>query len=81
MVQFGASPRSPECKEDMAHWKGDFLQCGFDYNIVSILGPQSGGKSTLLNMLFHTQFAIMDDSRRQQTTKGTRCAPGVPHRL
>lgn len=54
----------------MAAWSGDFFSLGFDYNIVSILGPQSGGKSTLLNMLFYTKFVIMDESRRQQTTKG-----------
>jgi GTPase Era involved in 16S rRNA processing len=61
----------------MAAWSGDFFSLGFDYNIVSILGPQSGGKSTLLNMLFHTRFVIMDESRRQQTTKGARLTSRV----
>lgn len=54
----------------MAAWKGDFLSLGFNYNIVSILGPQSGGKSTLLNLMFHTNFVVMDDTHRKQTTKG-----------
>lgn len=43
---------------------------GFDYNIVSVFGSQSTGKSTLLNRLFGTTFDVMDESKRQQTTKG-----------
>ncbi|KAH9485548.1 Dynamin-like GTPase that mediates homotypic ER fusion [Psilocybe cubensis] len=43
---------------------------GFAYNIVSVFGSQSTGKSTLLNRLFGTTFDVMDESRRQQTTKG-----------
>lgn len=58
----------------MAAWHGDFFSLGFNYNIVSILGPQSGGKSTLLNMLFNTSFVVMDETRRQQTTKGVPMA-------
>ncbi|KAM6501966.1 RHD3/Sey1 [Amanita muscaria] len=45
-------------------------QAGFSYNIVSVFGSQSTGKSTLLNRLFGTNFDVMDESRRQQTTKG-----------
>jgi hypothetical protein len=42
-----------------------------NYNIVSILGPQSSGKSTLINSIFDTSFEIMDSSRgRYQCTKG-----------
>ena len=42
-----------------------------DYQIVSIIGNQSTGKSTLLNKVFGTTFDVMDASkRRQQTTKG-----------
>ncbi|KAJ2560014.1 Dynamin-like GTPase that mediates homotypic ER fusion [Coemansia sp. RSA 1933] len=43
---------------------------GFDYNVVAVFGSQSTGKSTLLNRLFGTRFDVMDDSQRQQTTRG-----------
>ncbi|WOH10818.1 hypothetical protein DCAR_0730291 [Daucus carota subsp. sativus] len=53
-------------------------ECGLSYAVVSIMGPQSSGKSTLLNHLFHTNFREMDAYRgRSQTTKGiwmARCA-------
>ncbi|XP_021716440.1 LOW QUALITY PROTEIN: protein ROOT HAIR DEFECTIVE 3 [Chenopodium quinoa] len=46
-------------------------ECGLSYAIVSIMGPQSSGKSTLLNNLFGTNFREMDAFRgRSQTTKG-----------
>ncbi|KAL8113719.1 protein ROOT HAIR DEFECTIVE 3-like isoform X2 [Apium graveolens] len=52
--------------------------CGLSYAVVSIMGPQSSGKSTLLNHLFHTNFREMDAYKgRSQTTKGiwmARCA-------
>ncbi|KAH1091028.1 hypothetical protein J1N35_018285 [Gossypium stocksii] len=48
------------------------------YAVVSIMGPQSSGKSTLLNHLFHTNFREMDAFMgRSQTTKGiwiAKCA-------
>lgn len=43
---------------------------GTGYNIVSVFGSQSSGKSTLLNRLFGTNFEVMENARRQQTTKG-----------
>ncbi|KAJ6489560.1 RHD3/Sey1 [Mycena vitilis] len=43
---------------------------GFGYNIVAVFGSQSTGKSTLLNRLFGTTFDVMDETQRQQTTKG-----------
>lgn len=43
---------------------------GNDYHILSVFGSQSTGKSTLLNNLFNTNFDVMDERRRQQTTKG-----------
>lgn len=43
---------------------------GLNYHIVSVFGSQSSGKSTLLNKLFGTQFDVMDEVKRQQTTKG-----------
>ncbi|KAH0891340.1 hypothetical protein HID58_053769 [Brassica napus] len=53
-------------------------ECGLSYAVVSIMGPQSSGKSTLLNHLFGTKFREMDAFRgRSQTTKGiwiARCA-------
>uniref|UniRef100_A0A1S4E2A1 Protein ROOT HAIR DEFECTIVE 3 homolog n=1 Tax=Cucumis melo TaxID=3656 RepID=A0A1S4E2A1_CUCME len=46
-------------------------ECGLSYAVVSIMGPQSSGKSTLLNHLFHTNFREMDAYKgRVQTTKG-----------
>ncbi|KAL4355786.1 hypothetical protein HN51_027138 [Arachis hypogaea] len=53
-------------------------KCGQSYAVVSIMGPQSSGKSTLLNYLFDTDFKEMNaDDGRSQTTKGiwiARCA-------
>ncbi|ESK90867.1 protein sey1 [Moniliophthora roreri MCA 2997] len=43
---------------------------GFSYDIVAVFGSQSTGKSTLLNRLFGTNFDVMDETKRQQTTKG-----------
>jgi GTPase Era involved in 16S rRNA processing len=48
---------------------------GDKYHIVSIIGGQSSGKSTLLNTMFGTQFDMMDPSKgRRQTTKGIWCS-------
>ncbi|KAL6847079.1 hypothetical protein ACP4OV_022932 [Aristida adscensionis] len=56
--------------------------CGLSYAVVSIMGPQSSGKSTLLNQLFGTSFREMDAFRgRSQTTKGiwiARCVGVEP---
>mmetsp|Transcript_17254 Transcript_17254/g.51819 ORF Transcript_17254/g.51819 Transcript_17254/m.51819 type:complete len:843 (-) Transcript_17254:172-2700(-) len=42
-----------------------------DYQVVAIMGPQSSGKSTLLNYVFGTKFVMMDAlAGRSQTTKG-----------
>jgi len=49
----------------------DFIKRGVNYNMLSILGPQNSGKSTLLNHLFGTKFAVLDDQRaRERTTRG-----------
>ncbi|KAL8458529.1 hypothetical protein ACS0TY_036160 [Phlomoides rotata] len=46
-------------------------ECGLSYAVVAIMGPQSSGKSTLLNQLFRTDFREMDAFKgRSQTTKG-----------
>ena len=45
------------------------------YHVVSIIGGQSTGKSTLLNNLFGTSFDMMNSKLgRPQTTKGIWCA-------
>ena len=48
------------------------IKCGSNYRTVAVIGCQSSGKSTLLNLLFDTKFDVMDASTgsRQQTTKG-----------
>ena len=43
---------------------------GFNYHLVSVFGSQSTGKSTLLNYLFGTEFGVMSEDDRRQTTKG-----------
>jgi hypothetical protein len=49
----------------------EFGKVGKNYHIISIIGNQSTGKSTLLNRVFGTTFDVMDASRvRKQTTKG-----------
>lgn len=46
------------------------MNVGFAYHVVAVFGSQSTGKSTLLNQLFGTDFNVMSESARQQTTKG-----------
>ena len=52
------------------------------YAIISIMGPQSSGKSTILNKLFGTRFDVMDHTRgRHQVTTGIwigSCPKGNP---
>ncbi|RAO70443.1 uncharacterized protein BHQ10_006455 [Talaromyces amestolkiae] len=48
----------------------DVTNAGFNYHLISVFGSQSTGKSTLLNHLFGTQFSVMSDRERRQTTKG-----------
>lgn len=48
----------------------DVVDAGFNYHLISVFGSQSTGKSTLLNMLFGTQFSVMAETERRQTTKG-----------
>lgn len=45
-------------------------EAGFNYHLISVFGSQSTGKSTLLNHLFGTDFSVMSESERRQTTKG-----------
>ena len=46
------------------------LPVGFNYHLISVFGSQSTGKSTLLNHLFGTEFGVMSEAERRQTTKG-----------
>ena len=48
----------------------DVTPAGFNYHLVSVFGSQSTGKSTLLNHLFGTEFSVMSELERRQTTKG-----------
>lgn len=64
-------------EEDFNHELQSFLNetritpLGFDYHVAAIMGPQSSGKSTLLNLLFGTKFRTMDESSgRYQVTQG-----------
>ncbi|KAI9834461.1 MAG: Dynamin-like GTPase that mediates homotypic ER fusion [Phylliscum demangeonii] len=43
---------------------------GFNYHLISVFGSQSTGKSTLLNHIFGTEFGVMAETDRRQTTKG-----------
>ncbi|WWC89135.1 protein SEY1 [Kwoniella dendrophila CBS 6074] len=59
----------------LAKW--GLLDKGFAYDVVSVFGSQSTGKSTLLNRLFGTSFDVMDETKRQQTTKGIWMCPSI----
>ncbi len=53
----------------MKRWP--IYSAGQNYNMCAILGPQSSGKSTLLNALFGTTFPTMQsEAGRYQCTKG-----------
>ncbi|EEH50984.1 uncharacterized protein MICPUCDRAFT_23802 [Micromonas pusilla CCMP1545] len=58
----------------------DYLRWNDAYQVVAIMGPQSSGKSTLLNHVFGVRFDEMNaDLGRSQTTKGvwlSRAASG-----
>eukprot|EP01053_Blabericola_migrator_P004993 Blabericola_migrator_1__4992@NODE_2594_length_2560_cov_201_764541_g1626_i0_p1_GENE_NODE_2594_length_2560_cov_201_764541_g1626_i0NODE_2594_length_2560_cov_201_764541_g1626_i0_p1_ORF_typecomplete_len799_score136_93RHD3/PF05879_12/5_9e78GBP/PF02263_19/1_1e10MMR_HSR1/PF01926_23/7_1e05Dynamin_N/PF00350_23/0_00046Dynamin_N/PF00350_23/6_6e03AIG1/PF04548_16/0_00035AIG1/PF04548_16/6_9e03FeoB_N/PF02421_18/0_0093AAA_15/PF13175_6/0_046PPV_E1_C/PF00519_17/0_021DGCR6/PF07324_11/0_011DGCR6/PF07324_11/7_1e03eIF len=60
------------CQDFEAHLKTlGIARCGFKYNVLTVLGCQSSGKSTLLNSLFGTTFPEMNSmAGRSQTTKG-----------
>lgn len=64
-----------EFHEHLEAWNMDHV--GFGYDICAVLGSQSTGKSTLLNRLFGTNFDVMDERSRQQTTKGIWLCRGM----
>lgn len=52
---------------------------GKDFKTIAIIGPQSSGKSTLMNGLFDTKFEVMSAvAGRGQTTKGIWLAGHLP---
>lgn len=59
------------------------LAASENFGVVSVIGPQSSGKSTLLNALFGSCFDVLDEKiGRQRTTRGVwlqeaPAAPGV----
>ncbi|PWN26932.1 root hair defective 3 GTP-binding protein [Jaminaea rosea] len=59
---------TPQLNDRLSQW--GLQDAGFGYDLCAVLGSQSTGKSTLLNKLFGTTFDVMDETRRQQTTKG-----------
>ena len=59
----------------MSEW--GLADAGFGYDICAVLGSQSTGKSTLLNRIFGTQFDVMDERVRRQTTKGIWLSRGT----
>jgi protein SEY1 len=60
------------CSEDLTLYlqRERIVPVGFNYHLVSVFGSQSTGKSTLLNALFGTNFGVMNEEERKQTTKG-----------
>ena len=55
---------------------------GKNYNTIAIIGPQSTGKSTLLNKLFDTNFEVMSNTvGRGQTTEGVWAASHTNSRV
>ncbi|XP_052301853.1 protein ROOT HAIR DEFECTIVE 3 homolog 2 isoform X10 [Populus trichocarpa] len=56
----------------------NLAQRRLSYAAVAVIGPQSSGKSTLLNKLFRTDFTMMDAYEgRGQTTQGIWIGKGI----
>ena len=71
LVVYGANER-PQCSQNISTYLNieKVIPAGFNYHLISVFGSQSTGKSTLLNYLFGTQFGVMAEQERRQTTKG-----------
>lgn len=68
---------SKEFDTYLKQWKFDTFN--FNYNVLSILGCQSSGKSSLLNSVFGLEFDVMDTKLgHSQTTKGLWGAIIIP---
>eukprot|EP00727_Mastigamoeba_balamuthi_P004005 m51a1_g13601 putative protein sey1 (325) ;mRNA; f:152-1902 len=79
--QAASSPRHQEPTQVLGEFlcKSGFTARGKDYGVVAVLGAQSSGKSTLLNLLFDTRFRVLKaDVTRERTTYGVWL--GVPKR-
>lgn len=63
-----ADESSPDLQKYLQYT--DVAHAGFNYHVISVFGSQSTGKSTLLNALFSTDFGVMSEAERKQTTKG-----------
>lgn len=64
---------SPKFTQDLL--ASNLAKVGANYRSVAIIGGQSTGKSTLLNLVFGTEFKVMDKSKgHSQTTKGIWCS-------
>ncbi|KAF9303103.1 Dynamin-like GTPase that mediates homotypic ER fusion [Mortierella antarctica] len=61
--------------------KWGLKDAGFNYNLAAVFGSQSTGKSTLLNRLFGTDFDVMSENARKQTTKGIWISKGQDMKL
>jgi hypothetical protein len=61
-----------QCSQNLSTYLNleKIIPAGFNYHLISVFGSQSTGKSTLLNYLFGTQFGVMSEQERRQTTKG-----------
>ncbi|WFC98316.1 Dynamin-like GTPase that mediates homotypic ER fusion [Malassezia yamatoensis] len=66
-------------QEQLAQW--GMTDVGFGYDLCAVLGSQSTGKSTLLNKLFGTNFEVMNERARQQTTKGIWLSRGMERNM
>ncbi|WFD42397.1 Dynamin-like GTPase that mediates homotypic ER fusion [Malassezia psittaci] len=66
-------------QEQLAQW--GMSDVGFGYDLCAVLGSQSTGKSTLLNKLFGTNFEVMNERARQQTTKGIWLSRGMERNM
>ncbi|XP_072974916.1 protein ROOT HAIR DEFECTIVE 3-like [Typha angustifolia] len=67
----GAGVFNATAVDDFIKASQQFTAPHASYTVVSIIGPQSSGKSYLLNSLFGTNFEVMNAAKRRgQTTKG-----------
>jgi len=58
-------------KEDLEEIAKNDPELNTNYRVVSVIGCQNGGKSTLLNEVFSTQFEVLQPGRGvSRTTKG-----------
>jgi len=67
----GSARLLPELGAWLNEGECELKGAGVGYGVVAVMGPQSSGKSTLMNRLWRTSFQEMDaQSGRSQTTQG-----------